>query len=163
MRKGLLIIGVALLALGIIIFLIGIYLSSSVVSDIMSLITETRNETVVAPGLSVSMGAVNEGSAIMAVYNDSLGRPLQELITAQGGKLDTRSIDGQYVIIYVPETERGSLSLVNNYSENAVVYYISNTVSITTLIPLVLSTFVSIIMVIVSVVLLILGVVLRNK
>ncbi|BDR92921.1 hypothetical protein [Vulcanisaeta souniana] len=162
MRKGLLIIGVALLALGIIIFLIGIYLSSSVVSDIMSLITETRNETVVAPGLSVSMGAVNEGSAIMAVYNDSLGRPLQELITAQG-KLDTRSIDGQYVIIYVPETERGSLSLVNNYSENAVVYYISNTVSITTLIPLVLSTFVSIIMVIVSVVLLILGVVLRNK
>ncbi|WP_243668397.1 hypothetical protein [Vulcanisaeta sp. JCM 16161] len=55
------------------------------------------------------------------------------------------------------------MSIVNNYSENVMVYYTYGTISVNTLMPFVLSSIVSMGLVIAGVVLLILGAVLRGK
>ncbi|WP_252901367.1 hypothetical protein [Vulcanisaeta sp. JCM 14467] len=52
---------------------------------------------------------------------------------------------------------------MNNYSENVVVYYTYGTINVGSLLPLVLSTLVSIGLVIVGIILLILGAVLRGR
>ncbi len=61
------------------------------------------------------------------------------------------------------ETGPSKLLLMNNYSENVVVYYTYGTINVGSLLPLVLSTLVSIGLVIVGIILLILGAVLRGR
>ena len=161
MRRGLLIIGGVLIVLGIAIFFIGIYLSSSITSSVASLVTGVRNESMITPGSSIVVSIPNTSVAVMVIYNDTLGKPLQ--VVSSPGQLETKGIEGQYVVIYIPETGPGELSLVNNYSENVVVYYTYGTINVGSLLPLVLSTLVSIGLVIVGVILLILGAVLRGR
>ncbi|WP_054842824.1 hypothetical protein [Vulcanisaeta distributa] len=163
MRKGLLITGGALIVLGIAIFFIGIYLSSGITSGVEALVTGgVRNETLVPPNSSITIAVPENGAAIMIIYNDTLGKPLQ-VVTSGPGQLETENVEGQYVVVYVPETSPGTLSMVNNYSESVMVYYTYGTINVNTLMPFVLSSIVSIGLVIAGVVLLILGAVLKSK
>ncbi|KUO79136.1 MAG: hypothetical protein AT718_02060 [Vulcanisaeta sp. JCHS_4] len=77
MRKGLLIIGVSLIVLAAVIFFVGTYLSSGITSRVESLVTEAPHITTVGPGISIPITNVSGYTAIMVIYNDSLGRPLQ--------------------------------------------------------------------------------------
>ena len=156
------IVGGVLIVLGIAVFFIGIYLSSSITSSVASLVTGVRNESMVAPGSSIVVSVPKAGAVVMVIYNDTLGRPLQVVVSSPG-QLETKGIEGQYVVIYIPETGPGELSLVNNYSENVVVYYTYGTINVGSLFPLALSTLVSIGLVIVGIILLILGAVLRGR
>ncbi|ADN50850.1 hypothetical protein [Vulcanisaeta distributa] len=162
MRKELLITGGVLIVLGIAIFFIGIYLSSGIASDVEALVTGVRNETLVSPNSSITITVPENGIAVMIIYNDTLGKPLQ-VVTSVPGRLASRGVDGQYVIVYVPETSPGMLSIVNNYSENVMVYYTYGTINADTLAPFIQSSIVSIGLVIVGVILLILGAVLKGK
>ncbi|WP_243668399.1 hypothetical protein [Vulcanisaeta sp. JCM 16161] len=105
MRKGLLITGGALIVLGIVIFLIGIYLSSGITSGVETLVTGARNETLVPPNSSITIAVPENGATIMIIYNDTLGKPLQ-VIASGPGQLETEGVEGQYVVVYVPETSR---------------------------------------------------------
>ncbi|MGC8606524.1 MAG: hypothetical protein ACP5GZ_00070 [Vulcanisaeta sp.] len=162
MRKGLLITGAVIIILGVVIFFIGIYLSSGITSGIASLVTGIHNETMISPGSSIVVNTNETGAAVTVVYNDTLGKPLQ-VITSGPGQLEVESVEGQYVVIYVPEASPSTLSLVNNYSENAMVYYTYGAININTLMPLALSTIISIGLIIVGIILLILGAVLKSK
>ncbi len=149
--------------MGVAIFFIGIYLSSGIASGVEALVTGgVRNETLVSPNSSITITVPENGVAVMIIYNDTLGKPLQ-VVASVPGRLASRGVDGQYVIVYVPETSPGMLSIVNNYSENVMVYYTYGTINVGTLVPFVLSSIVSIGLVIVGVILLILGAVLRGK
>ncbi len=155
--------GGALIVLGIAIFFIGIYLSSGITSGVEALVTGgVRNETLVPPNSSITIAVPENGAAIMIIYNDTLGKPLQ-VVTSGPGQLETENVEGQYVVVYVPETSPGTLSMVNNYSESVMVYYTYGTINVNTLMPFVLSSIVSIGLVIAGVVLLILGAVLKSK
>ncbi len=161
MRRNLLIIGGALLVLGIAIFFIGIYLSSGITSRVTSLVTGARREVVVSPRSSIMINITKAGVAVMIIYNDTLGKPLQVVISTPG-VLEVKGVDGQYVVAYMPKTIPATLSLVNNYSEDVTVYYAYGRISIGRAAPLALSVLISMGLAIVGIILLTLGAVLRG-
>ncbi|MCG2864535.1 MAG: hypothetical protein RXN89_02100 [Vulcanisaeta sp.] len=162
MRKGLLIIGVSLIVLAAVIFFVGTYLSSGITSRVESLVTEAPHITTVGPGISIPITNVSGYTAIMVIYNDSLGRPLQ-VITPGPGALETNVVYGKYVIIYAPEVSSGELRLMNNYSEVVTVYYTYGTVNVSSLAPLALSVLIALGLGIAGVVLLILGALMKGR
>jgi len=163
MRKGLLIIGVSLIALAAITFFAGIYLSSGIItSGVRSLVTETPHMATVGPGSSIPITNVSGHTVVIVVYNDSLGRPLQVIIPGPG-TLETKVVYGKYVFIYTPEVSSGELRLMNNYSEVVTVYYTYVTVNVSSLAPLALSVLIALGLGIAGIVLLILGALMRGR
>ncbi|MGC8542952.1 MAG: hypothetical protein ACP5NQ_03335 [Vulcanisaeta sp.] len=164
MRKGLLIAGAVLIVLAIVIFFIGVYLSSGVTSNLASIVAGIRNEAVMKPGSSISIGNASSGVAIVVIYNDTLRKPLNIVTTTNTGLImNNIPVDEQYMVVYSPPTGSGALYLVNNYSEGLTIYYTYGTINIASLMPLAVSTFLGLGAGIVGVVLLILGVVLRGR
>lgn len=162
MRKGLLIMGITLIVLAVVVFFVGIYLSSGLTTSVTSLVTSPRNETTLKPGSSINVGTASADETLIVMYNDTLDQPLQ-VSTTSPGALTVETIEGQYVIIYAPETGAGSLYLVNNYSQYATVYYSYGVINVSSALPLFVSLVASIGIGLAGVVLAILGAVLRES
>jgi len=160
-RKGLLITGAALIIAAVAVFLLGIYLSTDIVRNITLIITEVPYSAELRPEASIPITNVSEGVAVLVIYNDTLGRPLQ-VVTPGSGMFVEQLVNDKYAILYVPEVSSGTLWLRNNYSVDVMVYYTYGAVNIGSLTPLALSTLVTLGLGIAGVVLLILGALLRS-
>ena len=162
MRRDLLMIGVALLVLGVAVFFVGTYLSSGLTSSIASLVTSARREAIITPGSPVTINITSAGVTVMVIYNDTLGKPLQVFVS-EPGALSIKGVEGQYLVIYAPETAPATLSLVNNYSGDITVYYAYGFISMGEVAPLALSMLISTGLAIAGIILLVLGGVLRGR
>ncbi|MFB6470204.1 MAG: hypothetical protein TU36_003070 [Vulcanisaeta sp. AZ3] len=162
MRKGLLIVGIVLIVLAVVIFFLGIYLSTSFTQSVTSLVTKARSEATLTPDSSIHISNVSSGETLMIIYNDTLEKPLETVTTAPGG-LKIAFIYGQYMVAYVPVSSVGSLSLVNNYSEPVTVYYTYSVASFSSLAPLLFSMAIVFVMGIAGIILAVLGAVLKSK
>jgi len=111
MRKKLFYAGIAMIVVGVILFEVGptIFKSNLNLNELFPL-----NETAkLDPTENFTLGKALPGNAFVAIYNDSLGRPLS--VKATGGVLQSQRVNGTF-----------AAECINTGSSSATVYLINN-------------------------------------
>jgi len=124
MRKNILIIGLALLIIGVILVVVSFYYIPREVIPLISSVNKTLlGEPVsLGPGdaIRINVTITRAPSLIILIYNDSMDRPLSSINTAT----QSASVSGMYILSFITETNSTiMLGLVNNYTTPTIVKY----------------------------------------
>ena len=121
MRKGTVIIGMILLAVGAGMFFIGpVVVNSSLSPAALSSLADLTNAASLAQGQNITIASVPVGSTMAIVYNDSISAPLAFTVS----NITTEQANQTYIGIYVNSgTSPQVIGLVNNSTQTVLVNY----------------------------------------
>ena len=155
MRRGLLVAGIALIAVAIAFFIIGAYITAKTFKPLTE--SATLN-----PGANITIGIASPGKALTIYYSSSINKPLK-VYSNESGFMITTYRDGYYVTVFTIQNGTSTLYLVNNYSTPIVIKYSIATLTISSSIVGGVLVLLSIVVGIVGVILIILGLILKPR
>ncbi len=160
MRKNIIIAGIIILAIGGAMFFGGPYIFKSSVN--LNQLLPFKNLVNIAAGSSVVLGVVPAGKILVAVYNDTLSKPVN--ISVSSGSLGSQNENGTFIVEYYNSGNGNqSVYMNDNYTEGVIVNYTSLTFSATGIIYSIFMVVVGIILMFAGGVIAVVGLILKPK